>query len=157
MSLSQFNPMWQMMGMPSGGMEMFPFSQGSSLMPPMMGMGMDPFAELPMRRISVDVKETDNAFELVADVPGFEKDEVKLDVEEDILTISAEQSRTKEDEGITWRRKERHYGSSKRTLRLPPNVNLERVTAKHENGVLSVTLPKLAITESKPRSQIRIS
>ncbi len=90
-----------------------------------------------------DVKETDKAFELEADLPGFNKEDIDIGVEGDTLTIKAERHSDHEnkDEKNNYVRVERSYGSYSRSFDIT-GVDTDAITAKYENGVLSLTLPK---------------
>jgi HSP20 family protein len=97
----------------------------------------------------VDWRETPEAHVFKADVPGLKKEEVKVEVEDgNILQISGERSSENEEKSDTWHRVERSSGKFMRRFRLPENAKVEEVKASMENGVLSVTVPK--VQESKP-------
>ncbi|KAL0452786.1 UNVERIFIED_CONTAM: class I heat shock protein [Sesamum latifolium] len=92
----------------------------------------------------VDWRETPNAHVFKADVPGLRKEEVKVELEDDrILQISGERKRQMEEKGDTWHRVERSSGRFMRRFRLPENAKVEEVKASMENGVLTVTVPKV--------------
>ena len=91
----------------------------------------------------IDWKETPEAHEFKADLPGLKKEEVKVEVEDDrVLQISGERKVEKEDKNDTWHRVERSSGSFLRRFRLPENAKLDQIKASMENGVLTVTVPK---------------
>ncbi|MCL5942671.1 MAG: Hsp20/alpha crystallin family protein [Actinobacteria bacterium] len=98
---------------------------------------------------SVDVIETKEAIKLKAELPGIDPDGIKLEVEENVLTLSGERRFEEKVEEDKYYRIERRYGSFSRSLALPQNVDTERIEAHYENGVLEVTVPKLE--EAKPK------
>jgi len=102
---------------------------------------------------AVNVAETADAYRLEVAAPGLSKEAFKIEVEEDRLSISAEQS-TVETEGLKYNRREFGYATFKRTFRLPKLVHVEGIEAQYENGILHVQVPKRE--ETKPRT-IRIN
>ncbi|WRX32174.1 Alpha crystallin/Hsp20 domain - like 10, partial [Theobroma cacao] len=79
-----------------------------------------------------------------ADVPGLKKEELKVQVEDDrVLHITGERNIEKEDKNDTWHRVERSSGKFMRRFRLPENAKMDQIKASMENGVLTVTVPKL--------------
>jgi HSP20 family protein len=83
-----------------------------------------------------------------AEVPGIPKEQLKLQLNDGVLTISGERKEEKKEEKENYVRHECSYGQVSRSLRLPKNVDGKKVSAKYENGVLSVEVPKAE--ESKP-------
>ncbi|XP_010503240.1 PREDICTED: 17.6 kDa class I heat shock protein 3-like [Camelina sativa] len=97
----------------------------------------------------VDWSETPEVHVFKADLPGLKKEEVKVEVEDgNILQISGERSSEDEEKSDKWHRVERSRGKFMRRFRLPENAKVEEVKACMENGVLSVTVPK--VPERKP-------
>ncbi|AHZ85222.1 HspC2 heat shock protein [Bdellovibrio bacteriovorus] len=88
---------------------------------------------------SVDVEEKDNAYLVSADLPGMKKDEIKVELNDNILTISGERTRESKSEGGY---SERSYGRFQRSFTLPVQVNSEKIEAHFEDGVLQITVPK---------------
>ncbi|KAL4610724.1 hypothetical protein ACB092_08G071800 [Castanea dentata] len=119
----------------------------------------DPFKDFPLsserqfaRETSalvntrVDWKETPEAHVFKVDLPGLKKEEVKVEVEEDsVLQISGERNVEKEEKKEMWHRVERSSGKFLRRFRLPENVNMDQIKASMENGVLTVTVPKVEV------------
>ncbi|KAH7331924.1 hypothetical protein KP509_20G057700 [Ceratopteris richardii] len=98
----------------------------------------------------VDWKETPEAHIFKANLPGLSKDEVKAQVEEGrVLQISGERRKEEATQGEKWHHVERVHGSFLRRFRLPENVKLEEVKAGMENGVLTVTVPKMQKPSAK--------
>ena len=92
-----------------------------------------------------DVVDTGDAFKLEAELPGFDKEDIKIDVENDCLTVSAEHKSEKkeENEKKNFVKRERFYGSYTRSFDVS-GINVDGIEAKYENGVLVLTLPKKA-------------
>ncbi|RZC78415.1 hypothetical protein C5167_003828 [Papaver somniferum] len=105
----------------------------------------------------IDWKETPEAHIFRADLPGVKKEEVKVEVEEGrVLQISGERSRETEEKNDKWHRVECSSGKFLRRFRLPENTKMDEVKAAMENGVLTVTVPK--VEEKKPEvKSIQIS
>ena len=99
---------------------------------------------------SVDVRETKDALEIAAELPGLEPKDVEVSVENGILTLRGSRQFEKATEGETYHRVERAYGSFERSFSLPTNVDSEKVKAVYRHGVLHLTLPKRE--EAKPKS-----
>ena len=92
-----------------------------------------------------DVVDTGDAFKLEAELPGFDKDDIQVDVENDCLTISAEHKSEKkeENEKKNFVKRERFYGSFTRSFDVS-GINVDAIEAAYTDGVLTVTLPKKA-------------
>ena len=98
---------------------------------------------------AMDLVETDNEFILKADLPGLTESDVKIEVEDNVLTISGERKSEREESQEGYYRVERAFGSFRRSLTLPEGVDPEAVRASFERGVLEVHVPKPE--ERKPR------
>lgn len=94
----------------------------------------------------MDVIDHPDRIVLKADLPGFRKGEFSMDVENDVLTISGERQRSRDEEGEGWKVRERAWGKVNRSFALPQNVDQDRIDAVHRDGVLCVTLPKKQTT-----------
>jgi HSP20 family protein len=99
----------------------------------------------------VDTAETDAAYEVSAELPGIDEKDVKISIENDVLSISGEKKSEREEKKKDYVMTERSYGSFKRAFTLPDNVDVEKIAAKYEKGVLKVTLPKTAPSPAKHR------
>lgn len=97
-----------------------------------------------------DVDETDQAYLLSVDLPGVKKEDIKVDLTENVLTISGERKHEHEEKTRGTRRYERAYGQFQRSFTLPQTVEVDKVEANLEDGVLRIALPKSE--QSKPRS-----
>ena len=98
---------------------------------------------------AVDVVERENDFIVNIELPGVRKEDVKITVHRDTLTVRGEKKFEKEKTGETFRRMERSYGSFQRTFTLPSTVRNDQIEASHENGILHIVLPKAE--EAKPK------
>ena len=131
----------------------------------------DDFPMIPMRSIrnplygknaknlmKTDVRETDNTYELDVDLPGFKKDEVQLDLKDGYLTISAAKGLDKdqEDKKGKYIRQERYAGACSRSFFVGEGIEPRDVSAKFEDGILRVSLPKRVKKELPRNSTIAI-
>ena len=105
---------------------------------------------------AVDIAEHADRILIHVDVPGVSPENVKLSVEDNVLTISGTKERVSEEDADRLHRFERTYGAFERTFKLPETVDAAAIRAAQENGVLTVTLPKVA--KAKPRQiQVEVS
>jgi len=105
---------------------------------------------------STNVWEEDNKYNIELSAPGFNKEDIKVEVGNKVMTISGEHKAENEKEEKNYTRKEFSYGSFKRTFTLPENVNADNINAKYENGILKLAIPKKE-TEVKAAKQIEVS
>ncbi len=104
-----------------------------------------PFSEEVGFTPACDVEETDTHYLVSFDLPGVKKDDVKIELHENQLTVSGERKEEKKGRGS----RERYYGSFTRSFTLPSNVNADKAEANYENGVLQIALPKTAASVGK--------
>ena len=98
---------------------------------------------------AVDIAEQENAYEVKVELPGISKEDVKISLESNILTIKGEKKQGKEDTKKNLHRVERSYGMFQRSFTLPSTVKNDKIDAVFTDGVLSITLPK--VEEAKPK------
>jgi HSP20 family protein len=91
---------------------------------------------------AVDIKETDDAFEIHADIPGVDPKDIDVHMENGVLTIKGERESEKKEEKEGYKRVEREWGSFYRRFSLPDTADAEKISAKSKNGVLEITIPK---------------
>lgn len=100
---------------------------------------------------SVNIKEEDERFVLEMSAAGYNKDEVKLTVEDDVLTIVGEHQTENEDKGEKYITREFSKGSFKRSFNLNGMVNADKVNASFDNGILTIEMPKVEAAVKKLR------
>ena len=98
---------------------------------------------------AVDVAEHEDQFQVKVELPGVSKEDVKITMQENILTIRGEKKQEKESKGSNYHRVERSYGSFQRSFTLPTSVKHDKIEAAYNDGILSITLPKAE--EAKPK------
>ena len=98
---------------------------------------------------AVDIREDEDNFFVTADLPGLKKEDIDLELENNVLTIKGERKFEKKEEGENYHFVERSYGSFYRSFTLPKNVDSENIQPEYKDGVLQVTIPKK--DEVKPR------
>ena len=100
-----------------------------------------------LEEFKTDIEDKGDRFVLEAELPGFAKEDIKIDIEDNRLTIHAEHNNENETKEKNYIRRERSYGSFERSFDIS-NINAEGITAEYKNGVLELVMPKLA--EVKP-------
>ncbi|MFC1569664.1 Hsp20/alpha crystallin family protein [bacterium] len=103
---------------------------------------------------TVDIAESENNYEVIAEVPGLSKKDIHIAVEDGYLTLSGERKQENASENKNYHRTERVYGKFERSFRLPKEVNAEAIKANYANGVLKIEIPK---TEKALPKQIAIN
>ena len=107
--------------------------------------------EMPQQlQMKLDVKSSDGAYTVSAELPGVKKDDIKVDIDGNRVTISAEvKKESEEKKGEEVIRSERYYGALSRTFALDAEVDEAKADAKYADGVLKLTLPKKAVATRK--------
>jgi len=101
------------------------------------------------QQLPLDVSESNDAYTVIASIPGLKPEDLDISVQNNMLTIRGETKSAQERQGERWHVRERRMGQFQRTIALPTNVNANQVGATYENGILTLTLPKSE--EAKPR------
>lgn len=99
---------------------------------------------------ALDVRETEDLFEVTVDLPGMAPDDVSVTFEAGVLTVSGTRQFSREETKETYHRIERSYGTFARQIKLPRTADTEKIEASFDKGVLSVTVPKAEV--AKPRT-----
>lgn len=97
----------------------------------------------------IDVKETQDAYEIRADLPGVQERDIEVDITGNRLTVTGKREEEQRKEGERYFAYERMYGTFSRTLALPEGIDAERVRADLNNGVLEITIPKRAEAQGR--------
>jgi HSP20 family protein len=121
-----------------------PFSPGATRFPRIEALGWIP---------PVEITETDREIRMTVELPGLAKDDVKIDIDDNVLTLRGEKRAEHKEEDVKkeFFLEERSYGSFERSFTLPPAVNIDKVGAVFDKGVLEITLPKSEVV--KPRGK----
>ncbi len=90
----------------------------------------------------VDISESEKEFEIQFALPGMKKEDIKIDLNDDRLTVSGERKLKNEKNEKNYHSVESYYGAFNRSFYLPDNVNVEKVDASYRDGVLNIVLPK---------------
>ncbi|MBI2384782.1 MAG: Hsp20/alpha crystallin family protein [Elusimicrobia bacterium] len=96
-----------------------------------------------------DVRETEKEYVIDLSLPGIRKEDVKVEVKDDVLTVSGERRTEKEEKGKSWLRRESSYGSFLRSFTLPEGLHSEDIKANYKDGVLTLSMRKPAQVKSR--------
>ena len=136
-NITRFDPFAELAPFNSG------FVKGLMLQPFFKSLEMEP-------QIRVDVSEDDKAYTVKAEIPGVNKEDIKVSIDGNLVSISAEvKKESEEKEGKKLIRSERYYGKLYRAFSLAQDVDQEQARARYENGVLELTLPKRAAASTR--------
>ncbi len=106
-----------------------------------------------VRRMAIDLVENDKDYEVVANLPGIKKDNIKISINDNELVIDAKQEEKKEEKKDSYYRCERYSGNYRRSLTLTDHCDSDKIKAKFEDGVLNLTIPK---KKPVPAKEIKI-
>lgn len=106
---------------------------------------------------SVNITENGKEFRIELAAPGMSKNDFKVNVEDNVLTISAEKEEEKNDKNERYTRREFSYRSFTRSFRLPAEVRSENIEGKYEDGILKLSIPKKEESKKSPAKQIKVS
>ncbi|HEV8285789.1 MAG TPA: Hsp20/alpha crystallin family protein [Chitinophagaceae bacterium] len=126
----------------------------------MMNWGLSNFADSGSTLPAVNIKETENSYEVEMAAPGMKKEDFKIELENNILTISSEKTEEREegDEKEKYSRREFSYQSFQRSISLPKEVvDEEKIKAHYKDGMLHLTIPKKEEAKQKPPRKIQIA
>jgi HSP20 family protein len=98
---------------------------------------------------AVDIREEENRYVLEADIPGVARENIDISLDDSVLTVKGERTTRSEENGETYRRRERTHGSFVRQFTLPDTVNAEAISATFTDGVLEIGIPK----QEKPEAR----
>ena len=106
---------------------------------------------------AVNIKEDEKNYILDLAIPGMDKKDLKIDINEDVLTISSESKDEMSEERDGYKKKEFNYSSFCRSFYIPESVEKEQIEATYKDGILSVALPKQKEEKTKITREIKIS
>ena len=105
------------------------------------------FGRMPMERQdlwapTVDIVENNGNIEVKVELPGMNKDDIKVTIKNNMLQLSGERRQEEKTEEKTFHRIERYFGKFSRTIQLPADIDADKIKAQYKDGVLNITLPK---------------
>jgi HSP20 family protein len=114
----------------------------------------DFFPEKTVNSMRCDIYEKDNNYHVVMDIPGFDKEDVNIECDNDYLTISASKSASKDEEKKHYIRRERSYGEYKRKFYVG-DMDTDNIKAEFKNGTLNLVIPKKVPASTKKKIEIK--
>ena len=105
-------------------------------------------------RPSVDLAESEDAYELTVEIPGMKKEDIQIKYQDKVLTLSGERRQEEEKKGKSYSRVERSYGRFERSFWIPADVKADAIKARYADGVLTIEVPK---SEKAKPQEIRIN
>ena len=107
--------------------------------------------------VKVNTKETKDNFQLEVAAPGFKRENFALEVDNQLLHLTAEYQQDGLQEGDRYTRKEYHFASFKRSFTLPKTVDSTKIAATYKDGILNVTIPKMEEAKAKEKMVVPVS
>jgi HSP20 family protein len=95
---------------------------------------------------------SDNAYSISMELPGVDEKDIELAIDGGVVTVKGEKRSQREESGETWFFSERQYGAFSRSFRLPPDADADKASADLKDGVLTISVPKIAPKESKAKT-----
>jgi HSP20 family protein len=114
-------------------------------------------SKAPTSMPAVNIREDEKNYVLELAVPGVNKNDLKIDINEDVMTVSSESKKENEESSDGYKRREFSYVSFCRSFYIPENVNRDKIGANYSEGILTVSLPKNDQEKSKISREIKIS
>lgn len=106
-------------------------------------------------QMKCDIYEKNGCYNIEIDIPGYDKDDVSIEVDNGVLTVSASKSKEDNDEGKNYIRRERFYGTFSRSFTLGSDIDTDNIDAEFVKGMLKITVPKVEEKSSKKTIDIR--
>lgn len=117
----------------------------------------DPFFTMKENHLmKTDIKELDGEYEIVVDLPGYNKEDINLEISNGYLNITAKKNETNEEKHGKYLHKERFYGECSRSFYIGEDINEESIKAKFNNGTLILSIPKIDKTQEIAKRTITI-
>ena len=113
----------------------------------------DPFFKGENKLMKTDIKENESSYIIDIEMPGFEKENIKIEVEDGYLNVLASINEDKDNNEGEYLRKERYYGECSRSFYVGDNIEVEDVRANYKNGILKLTIPKKEIKKEIPEKK----
>ncbi|MFY7944448.1 MAG: Hsp20/alpha crystallin family protein [Crocinitomicaceae bacterium] len=125
--------------------------------PRLFDLGTDPFSiDFSSRVPSANINETEKEYRIELAVPGMEKDDFKVAIDNGVLYVSSEKEEDREEAEKNYTRREYSFSEFRRSFSLPENCLEDKIKAKYENGILNLILPKKELSIIKPASEIPV-
>jgi HSP20 family protein len=119
--------------------------------------GNDPFFSRAERLPATNIKDKNDLYEIEVAAPGMKKEDFKINIDNEILTISAEHEEEKKEEKDNYTRREFSYNSFSRSFNVPTGVNTDKIDAQYKDGVLVLRLPKKQEALVSNKKEIKVS